>query len=119
MIGPAVLVAVEVAGPAAQDAAKASIASTGRLWGIAIPGAEVRSCTVETPKGTVYLVALALPLSTAAQRTRARNLGQAAQRPFRLEDRIPAGVEVWALEPMTMRQAAALALAADASTVAP
>jgi hypothetical protein len=117
MIGPAVRIAVRVASAAAQTTAKSNINSTGRLWGIAIPGAECRSATATKGGTTLYYVALALPASTATQRTRIQGLLSAAQTPITHMDQIGAGEEVWPTPALSIRDQVLTGLANDASPV--
>ena len=119
MIGPAVRYVFALPTAAAMAAAKTA-AAIGTVWGVSIVGAQVRSAEVVVKGAPAYLVAIALPLGTAAQRTRALAFDGAVQRPTLLVERVPAGVEVWPVEALTIRQAIAAGLAADpAPVVAP
>jgi hypothetical protein len=113
VIGPATVLVFEVASAAAATTAKSNIASTGQLWGVSVAGAEVRACSLVIKGRTVYGAAIAMPTSTAAQRTRLANLSANVRQPPVMTLPIATGVEVWTIPDLDTKQRIMQALTAD------
>jgi hypothetical protein len=117
MMGPATVLVFELADAAAVTTAKSAINLTGKLWGVSVSGAEVHGCSVVIKGRTVYGAAIAMPTNTAAQRTRLASLEANIQKPPVMVIPVAAGVEVWQIPDLDLRQRVMQALTADASPV--